>query len=96
MNIEDVAVAVNTPRILIIAASHCQALEIESIIYPHVIIGAASLTALKMKVIKAEVNIVALCYSNNPGTVEIVVVVLWVVWTVEISVRSAQVVKTGY
>ena len=87
--IKDVAVTVNTPRVLIMAASYCEALVRLSVIYLHVVVRATSRTTLQMEMIKAEVYVVAIWYSNNPNTIKLVVVVRWVIWAVEISVLAS-------
>ena len=89
IHIKDVAVTVNTPRVLMIAALYCEALVRRSVVYLHVIVRATSITTLQMKMIKAEVYVVAIWYSNNPNTIKLVVVVRWVIWAVEISVLAS-------
>ena len=89
IHIKDVAVTVNTPRVLMIAAFHCEALVRCSVIYLHVVVRANSRATFQMKMIKAEVYVVAIWYSNNPNTIKLVVVVRWVIWAVEISVLAS-------
>ena len=89
IHIKDVAVTVNTPRVLIIAASYCEALQKRSVIYLHVVERATSMATLQMEMIKAEVYVVAIWYSNNPNTIKMVVVVKWVIWAAEISVMAS-------
>ena len=83
--IKDVAVTVNTPRVLKIAAFYCKVLVRRSVIYLHVVVRATSRTTFQMEMIKAEGYVVAIWYSNNPNTIKLVVVVRWVIWAVEIS-----------
>ena len=87
--IKDVAVTVNTPRVLMIAAFYCKALVRRSVIYLHVVVRATSRATFQMEMIKAEVYVVAIWYSNNPNTIKMVVVVKWVIWAVEISILAS-------
>ena len=47
------------------------------------------MATLQMEMIKAEVYVVAIWYSNNPNTIKMVVVVKWVIWAAEISVMAS-------
>ena len=58
--IKDVAVTVNTPRVLMIAAFYCKVLVKRSVIYLHVVVRATSKTTFQMEIIKAEVHVVAI------------------------------------
>ena len=89
IHIKDVAVTVNTPRVLMIAAFYCEALVRRSVIYLHVVVRATSRATFQMEMIKAEVYVVAIWYSNNPNTIKMVVVVKWVIWAVEVSILAS-------
>jgi len=83
-----VSVAVDTPRIVIIAVFRYYGVPlIDSVKYLHVIIRAAKATALQMEISKIEINIVAGCHSDYPGTVKMVWVGVWVIWTREVALQ---------
>ena len=75
-------VAVDTPRIVIIAVFRYYRVPLIVFVkYLHVIIRAAIATTLQVEIFKVQVNIVAGCYGNYPGAVKIVWVDVWVTWT---------------
>jgi len=81
-------VAVDTPRIVIIAVFRYYGVPLIVLVkYLHVIIRAAIATTLQMEIFKVQINIVAGCYGNYPGAVKIVWIEVWVIWTHEASLQ---------
>jgi len=81
-------VAVDTPRIMIIAVFRYDGVPlIDFVKYPHVIIRAAIATTLQMEIFKVQINIVAGCYGNYPGADKRVWIEVWVIWTREASLQ---------
>ena len=87
-DVECVAVTVDAPRIVIITTFGYDGIPwIIFVVYLHVVVWAAVTTALKMEMLEVQINIVAVHYSNYPGTVQVVWIVIWVVWTGEVSLQ---------
>ena len=82
------AVAVNTPRIVIITIFRYYGVPLIVFVkYLHIIIRAGIVTTLQVEVYKVQINIVAGCYGNYPGAVKIVWVGVRVTWTREASLQ---------
>ena len=85
-NNDDVAAAVNTPRILISAAFRCYWVRWNvSVKYLHVVIWAVTATILEMEMLKIQINKVAWWYSYCPAAIQVVWIVVWIIWAGEIS-----------
>ena len=87
-NVEYVAVTVDTPRIVIITTFRYDGIPgIVFVVNLHVIIWTAVTTTFKMEMCEVQINMVAVRYCNYPGTVQVVWIVIWVVWTGEVSLQ---------
>lgn len=94
-NMQEIALAPNTPRSLITTAFYlCGTRWIVWVRYSHEVIWTVFSTIFERKLRKLQVNVAAWCYSNRPDAVQVTWVVEWIVRTREVSLKISQIVCT--
>ena len=94
-DIQHIACARYTPRILIATAFHFDGTcWIVRVGYFHVVIRTMAPTIFQIEIEKVQVDVVARCCSNRPKAIEVLWVKGWMISTREISLRICQVVYT--